>query len=159
MWRNDITSSLALTRLCYMLLRTWTEWWLNIRRHIKLAPSPQHLKQEKGKSREKRRKEEPCCLWKHNKRSMPYFPFPGRRPPCWGLWAGHIWYSPTGNSRLWNPTFVCLKDRHGMPARPLQGKLFYQGSPGGCLGLLRLRVNEFTTVLWDSTVSTVRALL
>ena len=32
--------------------RTWTEWWLNIRRHIKLAPSPQHLKQEKGKSRE-----------------------------------------------------------------------------------------------------------
>ena len=25
---------------------------INIRRHIKLAPSPQHLKQEKGKSRE-----------------------------------------------------------------------------------------------------------
>ena len=32
--------------------RTWTEWWLNIRRHTNLAPSPQHLKQEKGKSRE-----------------------------------------------------------------------------------------------------------
>ena len=41
-----------------------------------------------------------------------------------------------------------------MPERPLQGKLFYQGSPGDCLGLLHLRVNEFTTVLWDSTVST-----
>ena len=27
--------------------------WLNIRRHIKLAQNPQHLKQEKGKSREK----------------------------------------------------------------------------------------------------------
>ena len=52
--RNGIASILALTRLCYMLLRTWTEWWLNIRRHIKLAPSPQHLKQEKGKTREKK---------------------------------------------------------------------------------------------------------
>ena len=46
--RNDITSSLALKRMCYILLRTWTEWWLNI--------SPQHLKQEKGKSREKKGK-------------------------------------------------------------------------------------------------------
>ena len=50
--RNEIISSLALKRMCYILLKTWTEWWLNIRRHIKLAPSPQHLKQEKGKSRE-----------------------------------------------------------------------------------------------------------
>ena len=49
---NDIISSLALKRMCYILLRTWTEWWLNIGRHIKLTPSPQHLKQEKGKSRE-----------------------------------------------------------------------------------------------------------
>ena len=40
--------------MCYILLRTWTDWWLNIRRHIKLALSPQHLKQEKGKSRETR---------------------------------------------------------------------------------------------------------
>ena len=125
--RNGITSILALTRLCYMLLRTWTEWWLNIRRHIKLAPSPQHLKQEKGKTRGKKRgKEDPRSLWKHKKRSMPYFRFLGRRPPCWGLWAGHIWYSPTGNSWSWNRTFVCLKDRHGIPARPSQSKLFYQ---------------------------------
>ena len=49
---NDIISSLALKRMCYILLRTWTEWWLNIGRHIKLTPSPQHLKQERGKSRE-----------------------------------------------------------------------------------------------------------
>ena len=49
---NDIISSLTLKRMCYILLRTWTEWWLNIGRHIKLTPSPQHLKQEKGKSRE-----------------------------------------------------------------------------------------------------------
>ena len=54
--RNDIISSLALKRMCYILSRTWTEWWLNIRRRIKLAPSPQHLKQEKGKSREKKGK-------------------------------------------------------------------------------------------------------
>ena len=118
--RNGIASILALTRLCYMLLRSWTEWWLNIRRHIKLAPSLQHLKQEKGKTREKKRgKEEPRRLWKHKKRSMPYFPFLRRRPPCWGLWAGHIWYSTTGNSWSWNPTYLifasktdtaCLRD-------------------------------------------------
>ena len=30
------------------------------------------------------------------------------------LWAGHIWYSPTGNSWLWNLTFVYLKDWQGM---------------------------------------------
>ena len=36
--------------------RTWTEWSLNIRRHFKLAPSPQHLKQGKRKSREKKGK-------------------------------------------------------------------------------------------------------
>ena len=31
--------------------------------------------------------------------------------------------------------------------RPLKDKLFCQGSPGDCLGLLHLRVNELTTVL------------
>ena len=107
---NDIISSLALKRMCYILLRTWTEWWLNIGRHIKLTPSPQHLKQEKGKSREsekrKRGKEEAHSFRKQKKKRMPYFPFPGRSPPCRGLWVGHIWLSPTGNSWLWNPTFV-----------------------------------------------------
>ena len=48
------------------------------------------------------------------------------------------------------PTFVYLKDRKGMLDRPLQGKLFRHGSPGHCLGLLHLRVNEITTGFWDS---------
>ena len=43
--------------------------------------------------------------------------------------------------------FFCLNDRQGMLARPLQGKLFCQRSPGDYLGLLHLRVNKLTTVL------------
>ena len=142
--RNGIASILALTRLCYMLLRTWTEWWLNIRRHIKLAPSPQHLKQEKGKTREKKggKRNLVDCENIRKGACLIFRSLGGDRPPCWGLWAGHTWYSPTGNSWSWNPTFVCLKDRHGMPAGPLQSKLFYQGSPGDCLGLQHLRVNS-----------------
>ena len=149
---NDIISSLALKRMCYILLRTWTEWWLNIGRHIKLTPSPQHLKQEKGKSREsgkrKRGKEEAHSFRKQKKKRMPYFPFPGRSPPCRGLWVGHIWHSPTGNSWLWNPTFVYLKDRQGMLARDLcMANCFAYWRPGDCLGLPHLWVNELTTVL------------
>ena len=33
-----------------MLLRTWTESWRNVRRHIKQAPTPQHVKQEKERA-------------------------------------------------------------------------------------------------------------
>ena len=88
---------------------------LNRRRHIILPPSPQRLKQRKGKSREKRGKEEARSFWKQKKKSMPW----------WGLSAGHMWYSPTGNIP-WNATSVYLKDRQGMLAQPLQGKLFRQ---------------------------------
>ena len=101
---------------------------LNRRRHIILPPSPQRLKQRKGKSREKRGKEEARSFWKQKKKSMPYFPFSERSPPWWGLWAGHMWYSPTGNIP-WNATSVYLKDRQGMLAQPLQGETVSPGKP------------------------------
>ena len=83
---------------------------LNRRRHIILPPSPQRLKQRKGKSREKRGKEEARSFWKQKKKSMPYFPFSERSPPWWGLWAGHMWYSPTGNIP-WNALFTSKTDK------------------------------------------------
>ena len=82
---------------------------------------------KKDWAEKKRQREEVFSLWKQKKKSMPHFPFPARE---WGLWAGHIWCSPTGKSWLWNPTFVYLKDRQGMLSRPLQVKLFCQGSSG-----------------------------
>ena len=47
----------------------------------------------------------------------------------------------------------CLKDRRHACATFAEQTVL-PGSPGDCLGLQHLRVNEFTTVLWDSTVST-----
>ena len=144
--RKDTIPRLALKRVCYILFRTWTEWWLNIRPSYKasyqIGTKSTNIWSKKKERAEKvkKGKEKFHSLWKQKKKSMPCFPFPGRSTPCKGLWAGHIWYSPTGNSWLWNSTF----------ARPLQGKLFRQGSPGDCLGLLHLRVNELTTVLKDS---------
>ena len=148
--RNDIISSLALKRMCYILLRTWTDWWLNIRRRIKLAPSPQHLKQEKGKSREKKRKRGSSQLVITKEKEHALFSVLWEEPPLLRTLSRTLffnWYSPTGNSWLWNPSFVYLKDRQGMIARPLQGKLFCQGNPGDCLELLHLRVHELKTVL------------
>ena len=81
--RNDIISSLALKRMCYIfLLRTWTEWWLNIRRHIKWYQV--HNIWSKKKKRAGKKGE------KHVLFSVPW-----EEPPRWGLWARHIWYSPT----------------------------------------------------------------
>ena len=148
--RNDIISSLALKRMCYILLRTWTDWWLNIRRRIKLAPSPQHLKQEKGKSREKKRKRGSSQLVITKEKEHALFSVLWEEPPLLRTLSRTLffnWYSPTGNSWLWNPSFVYLKDRQGMITRPLQGKLFCQGNPGDCLELLHLRVHELKTVL------------
>ena len=148
--RNDIISSLALKRMCYILLRTWTDWWLNIRRRIKLAPSPQHLKQEKGKSREKKRKRGSSQLVITKEKEHALFSVLWEEPPLLRTLSRTLffnWYSPTGNSWLWNPSFVYLKDRQGMIARPLQGKLFCQGNPDDCLELLHLRVHELKTVL------------
>ena len=41
----------------------------------RLAPSPQHLKQEKGKGRNEKGKVEARSLWKREKKTMPYFHF------------------------------------------------------------------------------------
>ena len=86
----------------------------NEKRHYKYKASYQigtkstniwSKKKERAK-KVKRGKEESHSLWKQKKKSMPCFPFPERSTPCKGLWTGHIWYSPTGNSWLWNSTFV-----------------------------------------------------
>ena len=60
--------------------------------------------------RKKRGKEEARNLWKLKRKRMPYFSFPGRSRPCWGLWAGHIWYSPTGKQLIVRP-YICLPQR------------------------------------------------
>ena len=60
--------------------------------------------------RKKRGKEEARNLWKLKRKRMPYFSFPGRSRPCWGLWAGHIWYSPTGKQLIVKP-YICLPQR------------------------------------------------
>ena len=148
---NDIISSLALKRMCYILLRTWTEWWLNIGRHIKLTSSPQHLKQEKGKSREsekrKRGKEEAHSFRKQKKKRMPYFPFPGRSPPCRRTLSIYLAF-PNWKQLIVKP-YICLPQRQTRHAcaRPLHCKLLRLGRPGDCLGLPHLWVNELTTVL------------
>ena len=80
--RKDTISRLALKRMCYILLRTWTEWLLNIRRHIKLAPSPQRLKQEKGKSREgEKGKTEVSQLVKTEEKECALFSIPWEESP------------------------------------------------------------------------------
>ena len=62
--------------------------------NMKLAPGPQHLKQEKGKSKEKKGKRGSSQLVKiKEKEHFPHFPLAGRSPPCRGYW-----YSPTGNN-------------------------------------------------------------
>ena len=120
----------------------------NEKRHYKYKASYQigtkSTTSEARKRKEQRRwkgeKRKLTACENRRKRACPVFHTLGGVPLAKGLWAGHIWDSPTGNSWLWNSTF----------ARPLQGKLFRQGSPGDCLGLLHLRVNELTTVLNDS---------
>ena len=97
--------------MCYILLRNCTDWWLNIRRQIKLAPSPQQLKQEKGKGTEKKgekRKLATCENWRE--KGCLIFRFLGGAALCWGLWAGHIWYSPTGKQLIVKP-YTCLPQR------------------------------------------------
>ena len=96
--------------------------------------------------RKKKGKEEARNLWKQKKKRMPYFPFSGRSPledfapdifgishletvDCETL---HLFISKTDKACLHN---LC------------SCKLFCQGSPGDCLVLLHLRVNELKTVL------------
>ena len=97
----------------------------NEKRHYKYKASYQigtkSTTSEARKRKEQRRwkgeKRKLTACENRRKRACPVFHT--LSPPCKGLWAGHIWYSPTGNSWLWNSTF----------ARPLQSKLFRQGSP------------------------------
>ena len=62
--RSDIISSLALKRMCYILLRTWTEWWLNIRRGeyeiSARATTSEARKRKKQRKKGKKRKLEAC---------------------------------------------------------------------------------------------------
>ena len=146
--RKDTRSRLALKRVCHFLFRTWTEWWLNIRPSCKasyqIGTKSTNIWSKKKERTEKvnRGKEKFHSLWKQKKKSMPCFPFPWEEYPLQTtLSRTDIWYSPTGNSWLLNSTFVYPKDRQGMLTRPLQGKLFRQGSSGDCLGLLHLSVN------------------
>ena len=153
--RNEIISSLVLKRMCYILLKTWKGWWLNIRRHIKLAPSPQHVKQEKGKRGEKKKgKEEARNLWKQKKKRMPYFPFSGRSPlaedfapDIFGISQLETVDCETLHLFISKTDKACLRNLCSC-------KLFCQGSPGDCLVLLHLRVNELKTVLWGRCLST-----
>ena len=100
--RNDIISSLALKRIFYILLRTWAEWWLNIRRHIIFTWHQVHniWKERTEKKREKRKL---AACENRKKKEHALFSVLWEEPPTptpwWGLWAAHIWYSPTGNIR------------------------------------------------------------
>ena len=150
--RKDTISRLALKRVCYILFSTWTEWWLNIRRHIKLAPSPQtsEARKRKEQRRWKEEKRNLTACENRRKRACPVFhslrgvPLAKDfEPDIFGILQLETVDCET--LHLFTP-----KDRQGMLTRPLQGKLFRQGSPGDCLGLLHLRVNELTTVLKDS---------
>ena len=108
--RNDTISSLALKKMCYILLRTCTDWWLNIMRHIKLAPSPQHLKQEKGKSTEKKGKRGSSQLVKTVEKRNALFFVSWEDPPLLRTLSRHIWYSPTGKQLIVKP-YNCLPQR------------------------------------------------
>ena len=106
----------------------------------KSTTSEARKRKEQRRWKEEKRKLTACE--NRRKRECLIFRSLGGVSPCRGLWAGHIWYSPL-DSWLWNPTFICLPQRHTKHAcaRPLQGKLLRPGRPGDCLGLLHLRVN------------------
>ena len=145
--RNDIISSLAFKTICYILLRTWAEWCLDSRATCHIGIKSTTFEAKKRKEQRKKGGERGSSqLLKTEEKEHALFLVPWEEHSWWGLWAGHIWYSPTGNIQ-WNATSVYLKDRQGMLALPLQGKLFRQGSPGDRLWLLHLRLKELTTVL------------
>ena len=122
---NDIISSLALKRMCYILLRTWTEWWLNIGRHIKLTPSPQHLKQEKGKSRESdKRKRGSSQLSKTEEKGDALFSVPWEKSSLQRTLSWTYLAFPNWKQLIVKP-YICLPQRQTRHAcaRPLHGKL------------------------------------
>ena len=151
--RNDTISSLALKKTCYILLRNCTDWWLNIRRHIKLAPTPQHLKQEKGKGTEKKgekKKLATCENWRE--KGCLIFRFLGGAALAEDFEPDIFGIPQLENSWLWNPTFAYLKDRQGMLTRPLQGKLAWASTPEGEWNCLIRTVTQYKWFVWDDPV-------
>ena len=129
--------------------RTWTEWWLNIRCHINLAPSPQHLKQDKGKSREgEKRKRGSSQLSKTEEKEDALFSVPWEKSSLQRTLSRTYLAFPNWKQLIVKP-YICLpqrQTRHAF-ARPLHCKLLHLGRPRDCLGLPHLWVNELTTVL------------
>ena len=86
------------------LVETWAEWWLNIRRHIIFTRHQVHniWSKEKVRTEKKREKRKLAACENRKKRACLIFRSLGGTShphPWWGLWAAHIWYSPTGNIR------------------------------------------------------------
>ena len=90
--------------------RTWTEWSLNIRRHIKLAPSPQHLKQEKRKSREKRGKGWSSQLVKTEEKEHALFSVPWEEYPLQRTLSRTYLVFPNWK-QLIVKSYICLPQR------------------------------------------------
>ena len=109
--------------MCYILLRTWTDWWLNIRRHIKLALSPQHLKQEKGKSRETRGSSQ---LVKTEQKKHALLSVPCEEPPLLRVLALTVY----NWKKLIVKPYICLPQRNTRhacaPGRERRGELQYE---------------------------------
>ena len=68
-------SSLALKRIFYILLRTWAEWWLNIRRHIIFTWHQVHniWSKEKERTEKKREKRKLAACENRRKRACLIF--------------------------------------------------------------------------------------
>ena len=71
--RNDIVSSLALKRMCCILLRTWTEQWLNIRRHIGTKSTTSEARKMKEQTRWKEEKRKLTACENRRKRTCLIF--------------------------------------------------------------------------------------
>ena len=73
--RNDIISSLALKRIFYILLRTWAEWWLNIRWQIIFTWHQVHniWSREKERTEKKREKRKLAACENRRKRACLIF--------------------------------------------------------------------------------------
>ena len=102
----------------------------------KSTTSEARKRKEQRRWKEEKRKLTACE--NRGKRECLIFLSLGGVSTCRGLWAGHIWYSPTGQLIL--KPYICLPQRHTKHActRPLQGKLLRPGRPGDCLGLVFL---------------------
>jgi len=112
--------------------------------YIKLAPSPQRLKQEKGKSREgEKRKRGSSQLVKTEEKENALFSVPWEESPLAEDFETDIFSIlrlETVDCEILH-LFTSKTDKACLRASPLQGKLLRPGRRGDCLGLLHLRVN------------------